>query len=515
MSEPRINATIESQRQVITEEPQRALILNEAVGDFGDQAVFRDILNDSSWESLFDPRSLLSQDIRAFKKVNSFTPLDVVAIKSSVSATPALASITFAGTSIGEPSEFTYSIASRITGSFSITIIAGLTHNEIATAVANQIDQDPKLPVQALAVLGVVNLTAQLGLQGNNFSIEVSGGLPGVTVVISPFAGGNEVPPLLGAFDGLEATRYQTVIAPAEWNVSFLPTFLDPRFSVDNDIMDGVGVITLTGSLSTIKAAADTVNSRSLIICANDTVDLVDSNGLQSGGSYFEQNSVISSIEGAIRALRNSDGSDIASITTTTQPLDRTGGPAIAGLPYANSILNDIVPIGNTEKWAPDDELILNTAGAFILTNNRSDTKVVMNRVVTTYKTDSLGVKDPTFKFLNAVDISSRVRESMFYALKNTYSQARLTLGPVMPQRSMVNIFSLRAFIVGVYQTLGGPAFVLVDASDTGIAHFKKHLVIEIENYAEGKILISMRIIPVSQLRTIDMPISVSFTLEG
>ena len=83
-----------------------------------------------------------------------------------------------------------------------------------------------------------------------------------------------------------------------------------------------------------------------------------------------------------------------------------------------------------------------------------------------------------------------------------------------MANRDMVNINSIRAFCVGIYQELGDGDYVLVESGRDSIAYYKDNLSIVVEDFEAGRIRVAMRIQPLSQLRNIDMPIEVIFNAQ-
>lgn len=509
MSEPRINATLTSQRDLISLAPQRVLLLNTklAIGTSPSGALVQDIPNDDSWVPLFGIDSLIAQDIRAFKKLNKNTPLDVIALDEGTGVP--IGMVLFAGVATGEGT-VTVNLVSRENYSFTAPVLDGATAAAVASAVASLIGANAEIPVASGAVLDNIDFSVKTeGLQGNNFSLEVISNTPGITATVAGFTGGLTSPILLGVFDIIGDQRYQTICAPGEWGSDFLTDFLDPRFNVPNDVLDGVGINTFTDDLAGHIIAATAIDSASLEYFANKSVTLSE----YVGSALFEQNSVISAQFGALRSLRLTEGADISSIVVTNEPADQIGGPSLASLPYANTPFFNLPLIDRDKIWALTDEEQLNVAGASIFVNNKAFSNVLVSRVVTTYKTDALGLTDSTFKFLNAVDSGVEIREAFFDSFKAEWAQTRLTTGDVIPNVSMVNPGMIRAFCVQVYQTLGDAEFVLTEVSQELIVFYKQNLSVEIEDLQEGRVRVSMRVVPVSQLRTIDMPIQVVFTI--
>ena len=507
MSEPRINAQLLSQRNLLSISPQRVLLINTS--DTATPGLYTDIPNDNSWFDVFGESDFLTRDIDAFKAINRKTPLDVISVAPGTGAPIGDLTVVGSATSDGEIS---VSLGSSVNDTYTVAIVIGQTPTDIAAALSAAINLDTRGLVSAVPAVGVITLTVKnLGIQGNDLNIKSTTDSAGVSIVMTAFTGGLAAPSLTSVLDPVSGIRYQTVCAPFEWGTDFLTDFLDPRFNVENDILDGVGFVTATNSLSNHLATVGAINSQSLVYFATD---IFSDPARYIGSSIFELNSAISASFAAIRSLRLTEGADISEIVTNNQPNDQVGGPAIASLPYANTPFVTLPLIDRDKVWALDDEESLNAAGATIFDNNKGFTDLVVNRVVTTYKTDTLGLEDKTFEFLNAVDTSSEVREFYFDAFKANFSQTRLTLGNVIANRSMVNANAIRAFCVTVYQELGDVDFVLVQNSQDDIAKYKKNLTVSIEDLQQGRVRVAMRIVPLSQLRTIDMPIEVVFTTQ-
>lgn len=513
MSEPRLNVTLTSQRDLLSLAPQRVLLVNSLASDgtTSPGTLLKDIPNDDSWEQGVGPASFLAQDIRAFKRLNKTTPVDAIVV--ALGTGQATSTVTFSG-SANTDGTVSVTVASRKNYKVDVAVPQGTTLADIVTALAAAITGLVVAPVEAAANVAILELASKNdGLQGNNLSLEVSTDIPGLVAVATAFSGGTAAPTLTDLFDVVGDQRYQTVCAPAEWGSAFLTDFLDPRFNVENDILDGVGFNTFTDDLSGHIAAATALDSASLVYFANKEVTLAETDNKYVGSALLEQNSVISAQFAALRSLRLTEGADIANIVVTNEPADQIGGPALASLPYANTPFFDLALIDRDKIWALVDEEQLNAAGASIFVNNKAFSNVLVSRVVTTYKTDAVGLEDSTFKFLNAVDTGVEIREVYFDAFKAEYAQARLTIGDVVPNVSMVNTGMIRAFCVSIYQSLGDTEFVLTEVSQEIIRFYKQNLSVEIEDLQEGRVKVSMRVVPVSQLRTVDMPIEVVFTI--
>ena len=98
----------------------------------------------------------------------------------------------------------------------------------------------------------------------------------------------------------------------------------------------------------------------------------------------------------------------------------------------------------------------LQASGALLLRNNPSNTSIIVNEALTTYKTDALGQVDKTFKYLNYVDTLTITRDYIFNNLKADLSQHILTTGDLIAGRPMVNKQGFIALMKKYYGVLSG-----------------------------------------------------------
>jgi phage tail sheath gpL-like len=512
MSEPRINASIKSVQDVISDEPQKVLIVNQgANGTATTGQLYETIGNDNSYISLFGARSPITKDIAAFKALNKNTQLDVIPLDNGIGVA-ATGTVTFTGTSTSAGS-ITLVLGSRKNEVYKLPIDAGTSAEDIATAFEVAITGASGTSLfSASAALGVLTITSfNAGEIGNGYGLELIVEIAGAGASITaPMAGGTLLPAdLTNVFDVVGDTRYQTISMPHEYGTSTLTTFLENRFNTANDILDGVGFMTVTETLANLTAAGNAEDAKTLVLFGNRKV----ADTLYDGSAIFELNHVISAQFAAVRSLRLTEGADISDIVVSAQSVDQEGGPALASLPYHNSPFRNLPVIDRDKTWSLAEEEQLNTAGVSIFSNNKNASLILVSRVVTTYKTDVLGVDDETFKFLNAVDTSSGIREFYFDNLKNAYAQSRLTLGDVRPNVAMTNPKAIEAYCVGLYSQLSRAEFVLTEAGEVSLKFFKKNIDVVVTDLAAGAVRVSMRVLPVSQLRTIDLPIEVTFTV--
>jgi phage tail sheath gpL-like len=383
----------------------------------------------------------------------------------------------------------------------------------IITAIGDKlvaaITADTHALVTDVNTTGNVALTAKTaGTFGNSIGIAIFGSVPGVSVTVTAMSGGATDPTLTNLFDVIAGQRYQTIIYPSNYDIDTLTTFLDARWNVDNQILDGVGVISKTDTLANLKTYLNARNSQNLIVHCNQKVD----NTLYKGSALFELDDVIAAQVGAIRALRLTDGANISRYVIA-QGNDLRGGTHIASLPYFNTPFFNLplVDIGN--RFSATEEAELNDAGGFILGNNITNNQVIASQIYTTYKTDVAGNPDLTYQFLNSVDTLSNIAEFNFNNLRSDYAQHRLTDGAVIPGYNMANISTIRASLIEYYVKLSGTGYVLTRAGQEALTYFSENLSFTLD-LLNGKVSSIANVPLVVQLRQLDVILKATFDIS-
>jgi len=421
-------------------------------------------------------------------------------------AVAAAGTVVFSGTATEDGTLYA-TIGSYANHRYELDIASGETASNVGAALAAFIAADAKCPVSAVNTTGSVAITANnKGTEGNKISLRVEGAVAGISVTVTAMSGGATNPSLTNLFDVIGDTRYQTVVYPATYNVDVLLDLLDNRWNVDNNVLDGVGIITITDSTANIETDAASYNSQSLIILANKAI----SSTLYKGSAILELNDVIAAEFAAIRSLRLTTDADISQyVISTTGLLDNFGGMAIASLPYFNTPFANLPTIDNGLEFSKDEIAALKSAGATVLSNNIAATSIIAGEVVTTYKTNPAGDSDVSFKYAEYVDTSSNIREYFYNNLRSRFAQCRLTSGDVQPNRNMANANIISAYLDGLYNDLA-TTYVLTQSGEDALRYFKNNRTVTLD-LANGKATITMIVPIVTQLRKIVATMQISF----
>lgn len=159
-------------------------------------------------DALFGPSTMLAGMCRAFKQLNRTARVTALPI-AAPAGTAATSTITLTGTST-EQSLLTLRVGDiRVQAA----IATGTAAAAAATALAASVNAEPRMPVSAAAVGGVVTLTAKLqGVQGNAFTNAVETQVAGLTAASTQPSNGATAASIATALTALGEVRYDTIV---------------------------------------------------------------------------------------------------------------------------------------------------------------------------------------------------------------------------------------------------------------------------------------------------------------
>jgi len=513
VAQPRTSVSIVNASQAVGNTAHRVLFIGQKVtaGSAAALGLVENILNDNSEDTLFGVNSMLAGMIRAGKKENQNTRMDAIALDDNGSGVAATGTLVIVGTSTAAGT-LEVIIGSEKNHKYSIEVASGDTPTVIGDAIEAAILADLDCPITASNAVGTVTMTADnKGTLGNDIGLSITGTVAAVTHSVTVMASGATDPVLTTVFDAIGENRYQTIIWPYAADTAELRTLLDARFNVDNKVQDGIGITCSHDSLSNHTALLDALNSQSLTYF----VDKTESETSYKGPAQLELSPVKSAQFGAIRALRLTEGASISQyVITTNGPLDAFGGPALASKPYFNTTTPNLPLIATGRGWTDTEIETLYTSGGSVLGQNPAGSAAIVGEVVTTYKTDSAGNADISFKFMNYVDTASQCREYYFNNLKARFAQSRLTEGDLIRGRDMANGLLIENYCEKLYLDLSGADFVLLQTGEDAINFFKDNLLVVLD-LASGKATITMTVPLVTQLREIAATMKIAFSTDA
>lgn len=512
ISNPKTSFSILAAQTILQNQPQRVLLVGQktSAGSATSGSLVQDIQNDSSENTLFGENSMLAEMVRNFKSINKASRLDAIPLSDNGSGVAATGSVVFSGTPT-DTGSYTVAIGSTANHSYSLSVALTDTPTSLATALAAAINADTKVSVTALASTGTVTLTAvNAGTVGNGIWLQNSGTTPGISIALTALSGGATDPSLTGLFAVIDGLRYQTVGYPSEYDLTVLKNLLDPRWNVNNDILDGVGIIYKSDSFANLKTLGNANNTQNVVILGGKAINRTT----YKGNQIFELTYAITAQFAAVRSLRFTQDVNISQYIIGGQSRDQFGSAALASLPYFNMPFALLPLINQGDEFTQEEVDELGTTGVSVLGNNLADTQIITGAIYTTYKTDAGGNPDVTYKYLNYVDTISNAREFMFNNAKSDFRQSRLTEGELIPNRKMHNRSSIAAIVTGYYLTLSGEDYTLVQAGEAAITFFKNNLTVTLD-LSLGKVFISMKVPIVTQLREIIAVMQIAFSTNS
>ena len=514
ISQPEVTLALANADLAVGNDPQRTLIVGQkvAAGSATTAVLVENIGSSGAPEdALFGRNSQVAAMIRAFKKVNQVSILDVIPLDDAA-GTPRTVTFT-----IGAPAtaagDVRVIVASEIDHNFLVAIADADSATDIADAIVLAVNADTKVPFTASNVAGLVTLTADNdGTVANDLGVEVITNAAGVTLAVQVAEGvaGATDPTLTNVLD-VATKRYQGIVWPYV-DQTEPARFLALRNNPTNAILDGVAFITEQDTHSNLLTSLNALNDQNLVFF-NDKTESETAGSIKGyiGPSMNEASYVKSALFAGIRALRLTDGASIASVLTSSASLDQFGGTALASLPYFNTPFSDLPLIASGRGWTALEIEQLFDAGGSVIGVNSGGTGAITGEVVTTFKTDEASNPDPTFQFLNYVDTTSNIREYFFNNYKSRFAQTRLTEGAVSRGRDMANEVVIQAFTEKLYQDLAGPDFVLVQDGEAAFKFFKTNLTIVLD-LAAGSVTITMLVPIVTQFRQLIATIKIAFS---
>lgn len=486
---------------------QRALLIGQMLsGTATAGALTKDIPNsEAEIGALFGAKSHIASLCKKFKKVNSLTPLDVIALADAGGATSASATFVFTGTAT-EDGTLVLSVIDKPNIQASVAITSGDTATAVGTAAAaalNALASDQ--PFSAADVTGTVTVTAANGgTIFNGAPISVEGAVAGISVAITAFASGATDPTFTSIFNVVGNQRYQTIGWPSTWSSATLKTFLDARFNDAYRAMDGVGIYSITNTYANLNGGPSE-NSASIVAFGDNLLDLATRKGPAIQSLADHKTAVFC----ALRSLRYTDDAPLTSVQTTAAPSDQFGGLGISSLPYHNSLMPELTAPLPEDEFSLTQIEDLTGDGYSIASANRTYTAVILGDIVTSYKTTVSGDPDTSFKYLNTVDNSSTIREYFLNNYRAKYAQTRLTNGDLVPGRDMANGPSIRTFCKAKYIELANEA--ILESGTDALKDYDDNLSIVVD-VANATVTINQAPLQVGGFRIIIGTIAVKFS---
>lgn len=357
-------------QQGLDELPYTALIIGQKTATGSKPAV--GVGTGQSWlvtsetqaSQYFGAGSQLHRMAAAFLANNPSTRLEAVALDDVVAGVAATGTIAVSGTVTAAGTIALYVAGKKI----EVGVAVGNATTAIASAIASAINAATYLPVTATAATSTVTLTAKnKGVAGNFLNVLHSFAdgetLPaGLTLTISAMSGGTTTPDLANVWAAVEEDRYDIMAMPYTdaSSLTNAETELASRFGPVRQL-DGLMIVASSGDLGTVGALGDSRNSPSLSI-------------MTSYGSPTPPEEWAAAVAGVVAQSANLD-------------------PA---RPFQTLPVNYVQTPPKAARFTPNERNILLFDN---ISTHRVDAsgKAVLERMLTTYKTNSMGAPDTAY----------------------------------------------------------------------------------------------------------------------
>lgn len=513
---PEVTASIRADGVTAGLTPERLLFVGQqlAGGTATSGALQENILSDKAEDTLFGSASPLATAIRRGRRRNAETQLDAIGIDDNGAGAAATGALVVTGTAT-EAGTLTFYVGSKKFNKYIIAVSDTATATAIGDLIVTALLADTNSLVTGVNTTGSVALTAKSkGLFGNTIGLKSTGTVAGLTVALTAMASGATDPVLTGIFDVIGKQRYQGIVWQFDGNTAELTDFLESRFNVTNDVLDGIGFVGKTDTHANHLSTLGGLNFKTL----SYNVDKLINDADHRGPAVLDLPYTKVAEFAAIRALKRTDESVLGDLVISRSPLDSFGGPHQNSKPYANTPFPDLLVPEVGDSFTDVEVGQLNDAGGWIIDSNRAFTNVIAGEVVTTYKTDVAGNPDPTFGFLNYVDTSTTAREYIVNNTRSQYPQYRASGGALVPKVDMANEASIAAFVAEKYSELGDFGLVnigagTIDGVDVDYdKEFRDNLTVSL-NPVTGRFSVACKLFIVVQLRAVIYDLAIAFEI--
>ena len=247
-TQPSVTANILSARQNQGVDERSILVIGQLIsGAATSGELVEGLISDSQFNDAFGRNSHIAKAGRSLLdrlSISRIKPkVDAIALADAGGAVDATGSVAFSGTATASGTITVY-IDSIKNGKYEIAVTSGDTATIIGDALEAAITANLDSPVSASNTAGTVTLTAlNGGTEGNDISIKHIGTVAGITTTDTAMSGGATNPTLTNLFDPIADKRYTSIIYPESWGTTTLTDFLEARFNVDDNILDGIGIV--------------------------------------------------------------------------------------------------------------------------------------------------------------------------------------------------------------------------------------------------------------------------------
>ena len=343
------------------------------------QKIPKKVTNINQVNDYFGEGSIISNMAKKWFENNETTELTCLGLDDAGGSTAASGSFAFSGTATEPGTVFAYIGGERV----KIGVSTGDTAATIATAFATELAKNEWqfLPVSNHVVSGTLHVHMKnKGAFGNDLDLRLNyndgEALPsGITCTVNAMASGATNPTLTDAITGIGSEQYHLISHPytEDTNMDIMEAELDDRWGplVQND---GAAIVFKSGSYATLSTYAASRNSQFSTVMG----------GYKVPTSPWQM------------------GAAICAVVAYYAQIDR-------GRPFQTLQLKGCLPPAVADRFTAAERNLLLIDGIATFFVGAGDTMQI-ERLVTTYTTNSQGANDPAYRDLNTVLILSYLR---------------------------------------------------------------------------------------------------------
>lgn len=356
-------------------------------------ATLRQITRPDEAIALLGRGSIGVEQVKAFFKNNKSQPVYLMAMADAGGAVKATGKFTFAGTIPTQSVVLYFRVGCR---QVRITCLSTDTLASLATKLAAAITADLDMTVTAVSAAADVNITARHGGEvGNEIDLRVDTNaqpLPdGLTCTVTAMSGGSGNPVLQTALDAVSNTWITDLTCP--WNdatnLAALAAWLSARYTATSKL-DVHGFVGKRGIFSALTTWGNLTNCPQLSLV-----------GLKAPRSSTWE--VAAAMMG------------VCAFNLSNDPSRQLRTLALVGVDAGDPI----------DQFIDTEQDLLLRNGISTL-DQLSDGTVVLSRVITTYKTNALGIADRSWLDIMTVKTLSRIRYDWSGYVQLNWPRAKL-----------------------------------------------------------------------------------------
>ena len=400
--------------------PHRVLIVCQkiAAGTAAYDTIMH-ITRDGLADGFFGPGSIGARMCNMFKANNQFTEVDAVAIGSGIAGTAAEAtldlSLVFGSNEYSGIAMLYMMVNGKRGGNFDLAVTSGMSAGGLASLMASTINADSTLPcVAALsavaASMGKITFSAVCsGTLGNyldiRFNYDIGNSYPpgwSTTPSTVVFSGGSVDPELDDAWAVIDGQRYHYIIQPyiTAANLTSLETELADRFAPMEDLQ-GHGFTAVRGTQASCTTLGNSRNSpHNTLVGAYDAPQTPEEWAAAWGA--------------------------VASFNLNNDP----------ARPLHYLKLKNILPPPPESRFTQSERNILLYDGVATWIVDSSG-NVLIERCITTYQSNDLGILDPTYLDIQTLATLGELRDQWKLRMVSRFIIPRFKLAddgfPVQP----------------------------------------------------------------------------------